>query len=103
VTATGSRPGSSRDCEAVNAAEASWPASTRPSPPSEAPPPLPAAITATPASDRPKPAQATGRATLRCHTAAMIATRTGVAPISSAACVTLVRSIPKFCSTTEPP
>src|SRR5215475_11009660 len=33
----------------------------------------------------------------------MIATSTGVAPMSSAACVTLVRSIPMFCSSTEPP
>ena len=40
---------------------------------------------------------------LRSHTAAMIATITGTAPISSAAWVTLVRVIPAFCSTTDPP
>ncbi|HEY0717589.1 MAG TPA: hypothetical protein VGD68_08225 [Streptosporangiaceae bacterium] len=57
----------------------------------------------TPASDSPNPAQATGRATACCQTAAITATSTGTAPISSAACVTLVRATPAFCRTTEPP
>jgi hypothetical protein len=57
----------------------------------------------TPTSDSANPDQASGRATLWPRAAAMIATRTGVAPISSAACVTLVRSIPKFCKRTDPP
>jgi hypothetical protein len=38
-----------------------------------------------PPSDTVKPNQAIGRATVRCHTAAMIATSTGTAPISRAA------------------
>jgi hypothetical protein len=33
----------------------------------------------------------------------MIATRTGTAPISRAACVTLVRVMPMFCTVTDPP
>ena len=56
-----------------------------------------------PASDSAKPAHATGRATARCQTAAMIATSTGTVPISSAAWMTLVRVMPAFCSTTDPP
>ena len=78
-------------------------ASTRPSPTVVAPPPPPPAIKPTPSNDTTKPAQATGRATFRCHTAAMIATSTGVAPISRAAWVTLVRLMPAFCTMTEPP
>jgi hypothetical protein len=46
---------------------------------------LPPATRPTPASDTANPAHATGRATLCCQTAAMIAISTGVAPISSAA------------------
>ena len=45
----------------------------------------------------------TGRATACCQAAAMIATRTGAAPISRAACVTLVRAIPAFCIRMQPP
>ena len=56
-----------------------------------------------PPSDTVKPNQANGRATVWCHTAAMIATSIGTAPISSAAWVTLVRLMPAFCSMTEPP
>jgi hypothetical protein len=78
-------------------------ASTRPSPPGVAPPPPPAVTRPTPASDTAKPAQATGRATVRCHSAAMTATSTGTAPISRAAWVTLVRVMPAFCRMTEPP
>jgi hypothetical protein len=33
----------------------------------------------------------------------MLATSTGVAPTSSAACVTLVRSTPAFCTKIVPP
>ena len=68
-----------------------------------APPPWPPVIRPTPASDSANPAQATGRATVRCQSAAMTATSTGVAPISSAAWVTLVLVMPVFCTTTEPP
>jgi len=57
----------------------------------------------TPASDTANPAHATGRATPWPAMAAMTATSTGVAPISSAACVTLVRSMPRFCNRTDPP
>jgi len=67
------------------------------------PPPLPVVISPTPPSDTAKPNQATGRATARYHTAAMIATSTGTAPISRAAWVTLVRPMPAFCTMTEPP
>lgn len=103
VTATGSRPRSSRDWDTVKAAEASCPASTSPSPPRLEPAPRPPAMKPTPASDTAKPAHATGRATPRPATAARTATSTGVAPMRSAACVTLVRSMPRFCSRTEPP
>jgi hypothetical protein len=85
VTATGSRSRSSRACDTVKAAEASCPASTRPSPPRLAPSPLPTAMTATPASDMAKPTHAAGRATLCPQTAASSAISTGVAPISRAA------------------
>jgi hypothetical protein len=103
VTATGSRPGSSRTCATVNVAEMSSEISTSPSPVSVAPPPPPPVIRPTPPSDTTNPAQATGRATLWCHSAAMTATSTGTAPISSAAWVTLVRAMPAFCTMTDPP
>jgi hypothetical protein len=104
VTATGSRPASSRTCATVNVADSSTETSTSPSPPTLAPPPPPpAVITPTPPSEIAKPSQASGRATARCHTAAMTATSTGTAPISSAAWVTLVRVIPAFCTTTVAP
>jgi hypothetical protein len=103
VVATGSRPRSIRDCPTVNVADTSSDASTSASPAVLAPPPRLPVTRPTPASDSAKPAQATGRATARYHTAAMIATSTGTVPISSAAWVTLVRVMPAFCTTTEPP
>jgi hypothetical protein len=104
VTATGSRPGSSRACATVNVADSTSEASTSPSPATLAPPPPPPAVTRpTPPSEMAKPSQAIGRATARCQTAAMTATSTGIAPISSAACVTLVRAIPAFCTMTVAP
>ena len=68
-----------------------------------APPPRPPATTATPPSETANPPQATGRATAWCQAAAMTATRTGAAPTSRAACVTLVRARPAFWIRTEPP
>ena len=103
VTATGSRPRSRRPCATVNVADSSSDASTRPSPTAVAPPPRPPATRPTPASDTANPAQATGRAMVCCQSAAMIATSTGTAPMSSAAWVTLVRVMPAFCTTTDPP
>jgi hypothetical protein len=103
VTATGSRPGSSRTCATVKVAPMSREISTSPSPVSVAPPPPPPVIRPTPPSEVTKPIQATGRATLRCHSAAMTATSTGTAPISSAAGVTLFRAMPAFCTMTDPP
>jgi hypothetical protein len=104
VTATGSRPGSSRACATVNVADSTSEASTSPSPAMLAPPPPPPAVTRpTPPSEMAKPSQASGRATVRCHSAAMTATSTGTAPISRAACVTLVRAIPAFCTMTVAP
>ena len=104
VTATGSRPGSSRPCATVNAADSTSETSTSPSPRTLAPPPaLPAVTRPTPPSETAKPSQASGRATLRCQAAAMIATSTGTAPISRAAWVTLVRMIPAFCTMTVAP
>jgi hypothetical protein len=104
VTATGSRPGSSRPCATVNVADSTSEARTRPSPRTLAPPPPPPAVTRpTPPSETAKPSHAVGRATVRCHSAAMTATSTGTAPISSAACVTLVRVIPAFCTMTVAP
>jgi Lrp/AsnC family transcriptional regulator, leucine-responsive regulatory protein len=82
----------------VNEAEQSSDARTRPSPPKLAPPPPPAATSPTPANDSPWPAQPSGRATVRCPTAAMTAISTGVAPTSRAAWLTLVRAIPAFCT-----
>ena len=104
VTATGSRSASSRPCVTVNVADSSTEMSTSPSPLMVAPPPLPpAVIRPTPLSETAKPSQASGRATARCHTAAMTATSTGTAPISRAAWVTLVRTIPAFCTMTVAP
>jgi hypothetical protein len=103
VTETGSRPRRSRAWATVNVADSRSDMSTSPSPPSVAPPPWPPVTRATPASDTANPAHATGRATVRCQSAAMTATSTGTAPISSAAWVTLVREMPAFCSRTEPP
>jgi len=103
VTATGSRPRSRRAWPTVNVAEMTSEAITRASPVAEAPPPRPTVTRPTPASDTANPAQATGRATARCQSAAMTATITGTVPISSAAWVTLVRVMPAFCTTTEPP
>ena len=103
VTATGSRPGSSRAWATVNEAEKPSEARTSPSPARVAPPPPPAATSPTPASDTAKPIQATGRATLWCATAAMTATSTGVAPTSRAAWLTLVRVIPAFWTRIDPP
>jgi hypothetical protein len=104
VTATGSRPGSSLACATVNVADSTSEARTSPSPAMLAPPPPPPAVTRpTPPSEMAKPSQATGRATARCQTAAMTATSTGTAPISRAACVTLVRAIPAFCTMTVAP
>ncbi len=90
VTATGSRPGRIRLWATVKVADSSSDARTRASPTPVAPPPRPPATRPTPARDTANPAQATGRATVWCHNAAMTATSTGAAPISSAACVTLV-------------
>jgi hypothetical protein len=104
VTATGSRPGSSRPCATVNVADSRSETSTSPSPRRVVPPPPPPAVTRpTPPSESAKPSQASGRATRWCHTAAMTATSTGAAPISRAAWVTLVRMIPAFCMTTVAP
>jgi len=104
VTAMGSRPGSRRAWATVNVADSSTEASTRPSPSRVAPPPPPPTVTRpTPASDTAKPAQATGRATACCHSAATIATSTGTVPTSRAAWVTLVRATPAFCTMTDPP
>jgi len=103
VTATGSRSRSRRPWATVNADDSSSDARTRPSPPAVAPPPPPPVMTPTPASESAKPAQATGRATVCCQSAAMTAIRTGAAPISRAAWLTLVRLIPAFCTTTAPP
>ena len=104
VTATGSRPASSRPCATVTVADRSSDTSTRPSPAMVAPPPPPPVVTSpTPPSETAKPNHATGRATARYQTAAMIATSTGTAPMSRAAWVTLVRPMPAFCTMTEPP
>jgi len=81
---------------------------TSPSPIADAPPALgpgalSAVISATPPSDTANPAQARGLADLLRQAADMIATSTGTAPTSSAAWLTLVRVMPAFCRSTEPP
>jgi hypothetical protein len=104
VTATGSRPGSSRVCATVNDADSSSDRRISPSPASVALPWAPAPATSpTPASDTAYPAQAAGRATVRNQTAAISATITGVAPTSSAAWLTLVCSTPAFETKIVPP
>jgi Lrp/AsnC family transcriptional regulator, leucine-responsive regulatory protein len=103
VTAIGSRSRSIRFWATVNVAETSSEAMTRPSPAVEAPPPRPPVTRPTPASDTTNPSQATGGATDRCQTAAITATSTGTAPMSSAAWVTLVSATPAFCRITDPP
>ncbi len=103
VTASTSHPCSSRGCATVTAADIATDARTSASPPAVAPPPLPAATMATPASETAKPAHASGGAGARCHAAASTATSTGAVPMSSDACVTLVRSTPAFCTRTVPP
>jgi hypothetical protein len=103
VSAIGSRPRSSRDWATVTVEDSSSDASTSRSPAADAPPPRLPVMRPTPASDTAKPIQATGRATVRCHTAAMIATSTGTAPISRAAWLTLVLAMPAFWRRTEPP
>ncbi len=103
VTAIGSRPRSRPSWATVNTADSMSDASTSPSPTAVAPPPRPPVIRPTPASDSANPVQATGRATVRRQSAATTATITGTAPISSAAWVTLVRVMPAFCTTTDPP
>ena len=103
VTATGSRPRSRPVCATVNVADISKDSRTRPSPLAVAPPPAPPATSPTPTSESTKPAHATGRATVRRQQAATTATRTGVAPISKAAWLTLVLVIPAFCTSTVPP
>jgi hypothetical protein len=94
VTAIGSRSRSTRFWPTVKVADTRTDSTTRPSPIAEAPPPWPPVTRPTPASDTPKPSHATGRATARCQTAAITATSTGTAPISSAAWVTLVSATP---------
>jgi len=103
VTATGSRPGSSRAWPTVNTAEISTEASTSALPPADDPVPCAPVTSPTPASDSANPAQATGLATVRCQTAAITATSTGAAPTRRAASLTLVPVMPMFCSSTEPP
>jgi hypothetical protein len=103
VTAIGSRSRSRLPWATVNPADTSSDARISPSPPAVAPRPPPPATRATPASDTAKPAQASGRATVCCQHAVMIATSTGTAPISKAAWLTLVRVMPVFCKRTEPP
>jgi len=103
VTATGSRPRSRPPWATVNVADSSSDASTRASPAAVAPPPRPPVTRPTPTSDTANPAHATGRATVRCQSAATTATITGTVPISSAAWMTLVRVMPAFCTTTDPP
>jgi hypothetical protein len=94
VTAIGSRRCRIRFWATVNVADTRIESRTSPSPIAEAPPPCPPVTRPTPASDTPNPSQATGRATDRCQTAAITATSTGTAPISSAAWVTLVSATP---------
>jgi Lrp/AsnC family transcriptional regulator, leucine-responsive regulatory protein len=105
VTAPGSLPRSNRAWATMSAAESRTDNRTRPSPAGVVPrEPAPLLVTSpTPASDTAKPAHASGRAKARCHSAAKIATSTGTAPTRSAAWLTLVRSMPAFCRSTDPP
>ena len=103
VIATGSWSRSRRACATVTVADSRADASTRPSPATVAPPPGLPVIRPTPASETAKPPHATGRATVRCHSAAITATSTGTAPMSRDAWLTLVRVMPAFWMMTDPP
>ena len=98
VTAPASRPASSRGWATMKPAEPVTEASTRRSPLSDVPVPPPPATRPTPASASSEPIHAVAAAVPRPSAAAMTATSTGTAPTMSAACVTLVRSMPVFWS-----
>jgi hypothetical protein len=73
-------------------------ASTSRSPMSDVPVPPPPATRPTPASATSEPSHAPSAAVPRPSAAAITATSTGTAPTISDAWVTLVRSMPAFCS-----
>jgi hypothetical protein len=102
-TAAGSRPWRRRAWATVNEAESPSEARTRALPDRVAPPLPPAATRATPANDTANPVQAAGGPGRRSRAAARRATSTGVAPMSRAAWLTLVRVIPAFWSRIAPP
>ena len=103
VSAAASRPASSRGWSAMNAADRSTEPSTSRSPGAVAPPPAAPATKAIPTSATPYPAQMRGRVALSPSPAASTATRTGTAPTTIAAWLTLVRSMPAFWSTITAP
>jgi hypothetical protein len=103
VTAPASRPRSRLGGMTMNAAEPETEASTSRSPVTEVPAPPPPATSPTPASATSEPAHVAAPAVLRPNRAAMTATSTGTAPTISDAWVTLVRSMPLFCSTITAP
>ena len=103
VTASGSRPSSSRGWTAMNAALPATEASTSRSPAPDTPPPPVPATSATPASASANPNQADRPADPRPAMVVKSATSAGTAPTISAAWLTLVRSMPAFWSTITRP
>jgi len=103
VTAPASRPRSSRGWMTMKPAEPVTDTSTSRSPVIDVPAPPPPATRPTPASATSEPAHVVAAAVLRPVSAAITATSTGTAPTISDACVTLVRSMPAFCSTITAP
>jgi hypothetical protein len=102
VTAVALRPRSSRLCASMNSAVSAADASTSRSPVSVASPPEPA-TRPTPPSAAANPAQASGPAVARPRAAAASATSAGTTPMMSAAWLTLVRAMPRFCSSITAP
>ena len=103
VTAPASRPRSRLGWMTMNAADIDTEPSTNRSPVIEVPAPPPPATRPTPASATSEPAHVAAPAVLRPNSEAMTATSTGTAPTISDAWVTLVRSMPAFCSTITAP
>jgi hypothetical protein len=103
VTAAASRPASSRGWTTIIHAAPVTDASTSRSPVGVAPDPPPPATSATPASATSAPAHLAAPPLARPDAAAITATSTGTAPTTSAAWLTLVRSMPAFWSRITPP
>ena len=98
VTAAASRPASNRGWTTMKPADTTADPRTIRSPWVLAPPPADPATSAMPTSATAYPAHVSGRVAVCPSPAPIRATNTGIAPITTAAWLTLVCSIPTFCS-----